>query len=229
MLRTVSNSLKRMVQSVHLRRHWRRTDNRPGGHSPVTSPFPPVHPHTSSARSESIEKKFEGASTDGWRLSDTLPPRPVADGDPSKRQISEAWRKLEGYSQLDILSQAAGTAGVATTVLGGSAVVISMFALLRVVVRRHLAQLIVRADKLLSSFRTVLDIIEPSIVGESQIILDGLAEAMQFLRAFATDTVRSKLEIAEKAVVEAEAQFNRILLLCIVLHVTKIPLHTTEQ
>ncbi|PBK93918.1 hypothetical protein ARMGADRAFT_1164756 [Armillaria gallica] len=152
--------------------------------------------------------------------------------------ISTGVAEAREYSELNIVSLAGGVAALAATALRGSTVVATMFALLRVVVRNvdnciredvHLARLTVKVKKLLSSFSKILDIMGPEIVQASRIILDGLAEAMasvinevdklsaaisteewyeQFLRAFATDTVRSTIANVEKAVDDAEDQFN---------------------
>ncbi|SJL02587.1 uncharacterized protein ARMOST_05918 [Armillaria ostoyae] len=190
-------------------------DNRPEGHSPAASPFSPAHLQTSSARSstrdnrrspsntaaytetaqepqgllstaaQSVEDQIEGSFSDGRGLSKILPSRPTADQGQSESPFPQAWQKLEEYSELNIVSLAGGVAALATTAFGGSTVVATMFALLRVVVRKvdnciredvHLARLTVKVNKLLDSFRKILDIMGPEIAQASRIILDGLAE-----------------------------------------------------
>ncbi|KAK0243361.1 hypothetical protein EDD85DRAFT_947517 [Armillaria nabsnona] len=212
-----------------------------------------------STVAQTVETQIEGLSNDGRGLSRILPSRLTADQGQLEGQFPQAWQKLEEYSELNIVSLAGGVASLAATAFRGSTVVpqcllYSVLSFARSTIASgkmwsHLARLTVKVKKLLSSFSKILDITGPEIVQVSQIILDGLAEAMasvinegdklsaaisteewyeQFLRAFAPDTVRSTIANAEKAVDDAEDQFNRMLLLYVVLHVKGTSRRTTE-
>ncbi|KAK0447744.1 hypothetical protein EV421DRAFT_1787872 [Armillaria borealis] len=183
-----------------------------GGHSP-DSPFSTVplqassvqsfvednsQPHSNPARAEIDERRRKPLSavademvkqmqdsSANWELSRILPPRPSADRDPSELQLTEAWRKLQEYSQLNILSPTAEAA--ATAEVGGLGVIVAMLALLRVVVNKveqHIGEdagysrVLVKANNLLDSFDKIVHVVETRIVGQCQFVLDDLAEAI---------------------------------------------------
>ncbi|PBK93913.1 hypothetical protein ARMGADRAFT_1164752 [Armillaria gallica] len=88
-----------------------------------------------SAVADELVKQMQDSSAN-WELSRILPPRPSADQDPSELQLTKAWRKLQEYSQLNILLLTAEAAATATAEVGGLGVIVAMLALLRVVVNK---------------------------------------------------------------------------------------------
>ncbi|KAK0190392.1 hypothetical protein F5146DRAFT_1137233 [Armillaria mellea] len=134
---------------------------------------------------QSIENQIEYLSRDRRGLSKILPSRLTADQGQSKSPCSEAWQKLEECAQINIVSLGGGFTAIAAMAFAGSTVIATMFPLLRVVVCKvdncigedaHLARLTMKADNLLGSLETILDVLEPKTVEASRNILDELAE-----------------------------------------------------
>ncbi|KAK0443880.1 uncharacterized protein EV420DRAFT_1648993 [Desarmillaria tabescens] len=179
-----------------------------------------------SVLAEEMEAYFQRSSVN-WKLSKILPPRPSADRDSSELQLPEAWKKLQEYSQQNILSLAAGDTGITPMEVGCPRIIVAMVTLLRVVVDEvnqcigedtGYSRVIVRINNLLASLEKALNVAETDFVVDSRIVLDDLAEAVVYMindvsemRSDTECSVPSRIVVAEKAVVHAEAQFDRTL------------------
>ncbi|PBK67087.1 hypothetical protein ARMSODRAFT_959760 [Armillaria solidipes] len=200
MSRTISDRVKGWLGSRRQTMTSDTVNRASGGHSP-DSPFSTVPLQASSvqsfiednsqlqsnpARSEIDERRRKPLSavademvkqmedlSANWELSRILPPRPSADRDPSELQLTEAWRKLQEYSQLNILSPTTEAAATATTEVGGLGAIVAMLALLRVVINKveqHIGEdagysrVLIRVNNLLDSFDKILHVVETHIV-----------------------------------------------------------------